>query len=772
MAKENPRSRNFMGIRRAKFGDAEIVVLPVPYEGTVTYGKGTRNGPQAIIDASKHVELYDDEIDFEPYTRGIHTLPTMEIEELEPHHVFQAVGEIGNRLATSDKLTVMLGGEHSVTPGMVAAFAGKCKPISVLQLDAHADLRDEYGGTRYSHACAMRRVLEHCPAVQVGIRSLSRPEKRLIDSKGLPVFFMRDMKTRVDWMGDAVGHLAENVYITIDLDVLDPSIMPATGTPEPGGMLWDEILAFLRIVAEKRRIVAFDIVELSPQSGNIAPDFLAAKLTYKLISYIFKHRKRNLTRNANFDGRIPIVDDTREDNKSSYIIQLTDFPNRFRCALRVDPEECHSFQKMLDAYVKFIDEEGKQPGTIKNLNVIQDCIYKIDDDGELLDLYEGLIVRQDDDAVELSDEPRFELIQSEDSPDFMLLDLVIDRSQITEDGNPYGYNIRKWMKNQEVFEPFVRECVLDSYGKEADGILELETLEDQERFLRAVGERIWASDFELYSRFIGDKLWFKDPAESLHNIIAGRGGTCTEKSSAMKLITDAYDFKSEYILGGPGAKGPFPADVLREMLETLDFETGKKYMIYWEHMSLLYDLEEEDVLIDVANGNVPFLFLVGDEIEELLQEDDKESVQVKMVLRDEEFYYHVTPQDIPEYLLEVMQDWIEDVDLIHVFDDGLGLLISEDYFVWPLMYKDEDEKMTEYNWWLDLKEKQDFPAVELLDNFSLPGPVVEEFREKYPQKYVDIVEASDYLVERYNESYREPDEDEKYNLAYIFVKMK
>ena len=440
--------------------------------------------------------------------------------------------------------------------------------------------------------------------------------------------------------------------------------------------------------------------------------------------------------------------------------------------MKVDPGQFDSFEEILDRYVRVIDEGIMTQESARNLNVIQDCIYKIDDDGELLDLYEGLVIRQDDEAVDLSDKPVFQLVQSEGQPDFMLLDLTIDRSQITDEGNSYGYNIRKWGKNQPVFERFIRECLAESYGRETDKILELNTPEDQKRFLRAVGKKIWESDFELYSRFIGDKLWFKDPAETLLNIIAGRGGTCTEKSSAMKLISDAYGFKSEYILGGPGAKGPFPEDVLRQMLETVDFELGKKYMIYWEHMALLYDLEVEDVLLDVANGNIPFLFLTGDDIEELLREEDKRSVKVKMVMREEDFYYHVTPQDIPEYLLEIMQDWIEDVDLIHVFDDGLGLLIRDDYYVWPVMYRDEDEKMVEYNWWLEIKEKRNFPAVELLDNFSLPGPVANEFQEKFPQKFVDLVEASDYLVERYNESYREPDEERSYNMAYMFVKMK
>ena len=783
ISKNTSPQHNFMGIRRAKLRNARIVVLPVPYEGTVTYGAGTRNGPQAIIAASRHVELYDDELDCEPYTWGIHTLPELETYGREPREVFQSIWEIGNQLAESGKLVVMLGGEHSITPSMVAAFAEVHSGMSVLQLDAHADLRNEYGGTRHSHACALRRVLEYCPAVQVGIRSLSRPEKRLIDRDRRPVFFMRDMRTRTEWMDEAIEQLTDDVYITIDLDVFDSSIMPSTGTPEPGGMLWDEILVFLKRVVERRRILAFDVVELSPQPGNIAPDFLAAKLVYKLMGYILKFRYPMSNTNIQYpvsrkERRPTAMSDMKENGRGvehhapTYVLQLTDFPSRFKCAMKIDPEQFDSFEELFDKYVKVIHKEAMTPESAKNLSVIQDCIYKIDDDGELLDLYEGLIVRQDDDVVDLDDKPTFQPVQSEDYSDFTLLDIVVDRSQIAEEGNTYGYNIRKWKKNKAIFERFIRECLTESYGAQADRILELNTLEDQKRFLRAVGKRIWESDFELYSRFIGDKLWFKDPAETLHNIIAGRGGTCTEKSSAMKLISDAYGFSSEYVLGGPGAKGPFPADALRDMLETLDFGLGKKYMIYWEHIALLYDLEVEDVLLDVANGNIPFLFLTGDKIEELLRESDKRSIKVKMVLRDEEFYYHVAPHDIPEYLLEAMQDWIEDVDLIHVFDDGLGLLIREDYYVWPVMYRDEDEKMVEYNWWLELKERQNFPAAELLDNFSLPGPVVTEFEGKYPQKYVDIVAAYDYLVERYNESYREPGDDREYNMAYMFVKMK
>ena len=761
MEKEILPLGNFMGVKKAKFDNARIIILPVPYEGTVTYGLGTGGGPRAIIEASSHVEFYDDELDFEPYTLGIHTLPEVSEDFKSPDEMFYHLKNMGVELAKSGKLLIMLGGEHSITPGMVAAFAEVYEGMSVLQLDAHADLRDAYNGSKYNHACATRRVMDYCPAVQVGIRSLSLAEKRLIDRMNLPVFFMRNIKGS-DWMDEVIDRLTEKVYITIDLDVFDPSIMSSVGTPEPDGMLWDSVTTLLRKVSEKCDIVGFDMVELSPQTGNIAPDFLAAKLAYKLMGYALYDSKKT-------ERRSKVMVSEEEKRDMTYILQISDPDANLTSAMKIDPEEATSFGEILDKYVRVINKGIMTPESAKSLNIIQDCIYKINDEGDLLDLYEGIILKHGEDVVDLEDETSFELIQPQDRSSFMLLDIAIDRSQITEESNLYGYNVRKWKKNKDVFEKFVYDCISDKHGSEVNRILELSTNEDCKKFLMAVGGKIWESDFELYSRFIGDKVRFKDPAETLLNIIAGRGATCTEKCSAMKLISDAYGFKAEYLLGGANAKGPFPEDALRRMLEEMDFTLGKKYMLYWQHMALLYDLDGEDVMLDVTNGNVPFLFLTGDDIEELLKPKHKKSVKVKMVIDEEDFYYHVVPQDIADNLLGAMQDWIEDVDLINVFDDGLGLLITKDYYVWPLMYHEDDDKLAEYDWWLERKKK--FGDLELLDNFSLPGPLVNEFEEKYPQKFVDIVEASDYLAERYNESYRESADDPRYNVAYIFVKL-
>ncbi|MGB9597190.1 MAG: agmatinase, partial [Candidatus Poribacteria bacterium] len=288
---------NFLGVKPSGFDSANVIILPVPYEGTVTYGSGTRNGPKAIIEASFHVELYDDELDYEPYIFGINTLPEFRKGFSSPDDLFCAIRSEGIELAKTGKFIIMLGGEHSITAGMVSAFADVYNNLSVLQLDAHADLRNSYNGSLYNHACVMRRVLEYCPIVQVGIRSLSITEKQFIDKTGLSVFFIRDIRKSDEWIDSAIDKLTENVYLTIDLDVLDPSIMPSVGTPEPDGMLWAEITSFIKKLAEKRKIVGCDLVELSPQTANHSPDFMSAKLLYKVIAYRFLAEKINQDQN-------------------------------------------------------------------------------------------------------------------------------------------------------------------------------------------------------------------------------------------------------------------------------------------------------------------------------------------------------------------------------------------------------------------------------------------------------------------------------------------
>jgi agmatinase len=269
------------------FDAARVVILPVPLDRTTSYVPGTRNGPHEILVASSHMELWDEETQTDVHSIGIYTLPEMEFPFASMDEVVREIRRVASEIVSRDKFPFILGGEHSITPAVVSAVAAKHPGLSVLQLDAHADLRDSFMGTRHNHACAMRRTLEIAPATQVGIRSLSPEEAAAVPTLPTTIFYDFNMRQRADWIDRVVDSLSETVYVTIDVDGFDPAIMPATGTPEPGGLSWYEALTLLRRVIERRKVVGCDIVELSPMGGNVAPNFLCAKLVYKILSYRF-----------------------------------------------------------------------------------------------------------------------------------------------------------------------------------------------------------------------------------------------------------------------------------------------------------------------------------------------------------------------------------------------------------------------------------------------------------------------------------------------------
>lgn len=269
----------------ASFEDAKAVILPVPLESTTSYVPGTRNGPREILVASSHLELWDEELNTDIHPVGIYTLPEMELPFDDMNDIMAEIGRVTAAILDHDKFPVVLGGEHSITSPVVGAIAAKYPGVSVLQIDAHADLRDSYMGTRFNHACAMRRVLEHARCTQVGIRSLSTEEAKVAPSLETTIFYDINMRQNTNWIANVVASLAPTVYITIDVDGMDPAIMPATGTPEPGGLSWVEILTLLRAVISQRNVVGCDLVELSPLPGVAAPNFLCAKLIYKILTY-------------------------------------------------------------------------------------------------------------------------------------------------------------------------------------------------------------------------------------------------------------------------------------------------------------------------------------------------------------------------------------------------------------------------------------------------------------------------------------------------------
>jgi N1-aminopropylagmatine ureohydrolase len=269
------------------FDRAKVVILPVPVDRTTSYVGGTKNGPREILLASSHMELWDEELGADVHSVGLFTLPEMELPFGELPAVMDEIQRVAYEVVGRDKFLVTLGGEHSITPPLVAAAAQRHPALSVLQIDAHADLRDSYMGTIHNHACAMRRVLDHAPVTQVGIRSLSTEEAHVLANLDTRIFYDATMRRDPDWIDRVVESLGETVYITIDVDGMDPAIMPATGTPEPGGLSWYEMLALLRATITRRRVIACDVVELSPLPGLVAPNFLCSKLIYKILTYQF-----------------------------------------------------------------------------------------------------------------------------------------------------------------------------------------------------------------------------------------------------------------------------------------------------------------------------------------------------------------------------------------------------------------------------------------------------------------------------------------------------
>jgi agmatinase len=269
---------------------AKVAILPVPYDGTSTWIKGADKGPEALLEASANMELYDIETDSEIYKIGIYTAPAVRMNK-SPEAMVEAVRKKAEALLNNGKFLVTLGGEHSISIGVIQAHAQKFSNMSVIQIDAHTDLRSSYEGSKNNHACVMARAKEICPIVQVGIRSMDVGEKENLDPKR--VFWAHKIVTSDEWMDEAIDLLTENVYLTVDLDGFDPSIMPSTGTPEPGGLQWYPTLKFLRKLIERKNLVGFDVVELCPNPKERSSDFLATKLIYKLLSYKFGRVEKN-----------------------------------------------------------------------------------------------------------------------------------------------------------------------------------------------------------------------------------------------------------------------------------------------------------------------------------------------------------------------------------------------------------------------------------------------------------------------------------------------
>jgi agmatinase len=282
-------TNDFLGLdaKHADYRGSRFAMLPIPYDATVSYQVGTRFGPQAIISASQQVELFDDELGTEPFRAGICTLDPVGVCNDGPATMHEAIVKAAGKPVRDGKFLFGLGGEHGVTSGLVRAVASRYKKLSILQIDAHLDLRDQYEGSPYSHASVMRRCLEHVETVvPVGIRNVSKEESTFLKKSDIEPIYARDCRGGGEWIERALEGLGNTVYVTIDIDGFDPAYAPGTGTPEPGGLDWYQVTSLLRRVAQARRIVAADIVEVLPIPGQVVTEFLAARLAYRLMAYV------------------------------------------------------------------------------------------------------------------------------------------------------------------------------------------------------------------------------------------------------------------------------------------------------------------------------------------------------------------------------------------------------------------------------------------------------------------------------------------------------
>ncbi len=280
---------NFLGLpaRYSGYDRARFAVLPIPYDSTTSFQAGTREGPAAIIAASQQVELFDDELEGEFFAAGVATLDPLAPHMAGPRAMHDEIFAAARRVVRDGKFLFGLGGEHSITSALVRAVMTRHKKLSVLQIDAHLDLRNEYEGTPYSHASVMRRIRDlGCPIVPVGIRNISREEHGFVKKASINVVTARQCHLDDDWVDRVLDGLGDTVYVTIDIDGFDPAYAPGTGTPEPGGLDWYQVTGLLQLVAAEKNVVGADIVEVLPIPGQRVTEFLAARLAYKLIAYV------------------------------------------------------------------------------------------------------------------------------------------------------------------------------------------------------------------------------------------------------------------------------------------------------------------------------------------------------------------------------------------------------------------------------------------------------------------------------------------------------
>ena len=443
--------------------------------------------------------------------------------------------------------------------------------------------------------------------------------------------------------------------------------------------------------------------------------------------------------------------------EKTVILQINDSLTARAAALRIDPQDALlPLGLLLDQYLlhapidRLIQEGGITKRSADALFALQDLVYASSDNGQLMGMFAGINFQQMDQSIDLDQVPQLETARTGET-EVPVLDLTIERTNVGYDRNWRGFHKRKWRRHTDAYSSFVQTTLESECGQaDAAAILQLDSNEHKLMFLKVLARNIWESDFESYSRFIGDKLIYKTGDETLRNIIDGAGGICSEKVQALKFLTDNFGLDSEYVLAGDNARAPVPVTRLRELLTTFDFRFSKRYMRYWQHLALVYDIDGTPVLVDATNGNIPFLFLQGSAAERLLSHQPETFIEVRMVEFLENFYYHRVPQDVPENLLFALEGWIPDADMVQIFDNELGLYVSKDFYLTPIPFRNEKEFSKLSQEYLQVCRRAGLECSASKD-WSLDSPLGQRFVEREPRVSEKIMRGHEHLLHRYNE---------------------
>ena len=439
------------------------------------------------------------------------------------------------------------------------------------------------------------------------------------------------------------------------------------------------------------------------------------------------------------------------------ILQLSDLVSTRKCALHISREDASlPLGALLEKYLKhapiqLLRKESRiTQDSADSLYAIQDLVYASSCSGRLMDIFPRVAFKDHGWFLGLDQAPTTHLTRVEDQ-EVSIIDIAIDRIDAGYDRNWAGFHKRKWARDEKRYSNFVRDSLDGEYGSgEADALLQMNSTNDKLKLIQALGRTIWNSQFENYSRFTGKKLIYKSGDETIDNIIQGGGAVCSEKVQALKFLTDNYGLNSEYVIAGENADGPVPVEKLRELLTTFDFRFSKRYMRYWQHTALLYDVDGVRVLVDATNGNIPFLFLKDAEADRILDDRNKVPVPVKMVESEEDFFYHRVPQDIPENLFFALEGWWSFSDLMQVFENELGMYLSSEYYVTPITYKSEKEFNRDKDEYLSISRRAGLES-SVTSTWTLDSPLGEEFQKAEPQVSDKIMLARDHLLARLDE---------------------